>query len=444
MPRGLLALIGATLLGVFLVQMDSTMVNIALESLGHDLHAGLGTIQWVGTVYLLALAAMIPVAGWAVDRLGDRASWLTALALFTAGSLLCGLAWSAPALIAARGVQGIGGGLLLPLFQTIVTRRAGGRQLGQVMALIGVPLLLGPVVGPVLGGLLVDGPGWRWIFLVNLPICAAAAWAAVRVMPAGVTQPARLDLVGLLLLSPALVTIVWGLSSRSAPLALAGLVLLAAFVAHALRTPAPAVDLRLFRGRDFTAATILMFLAMVALLGTILLIPLYYQQVHGLTPLEAGLLLAPNGAGSALSLRYAGRFIDRFGVRPVALTGAALLLAVALAFTRLTATTSPWVLAALVAAGGLGFGAVLVPAQSAIFSNLPRPSVPHATTAVRVFQQIGASFGVALLATSLQRAALTRPLSAAFAHTFWWTAAASALALVPALMFRRRRDRVPA
>ncbi|MEV4347836.1 MDR family MFS transporter [Actinoplanes sp. NPDC049596] len=431
MYRGLLAL----LLGVFLVQMDSTMVNIALETLIGAFHADLATIQWVSTSYLLAMAAMIPVAGWAVDRFGDRAAWLSSLALFTLGSLLCGLAWSAPSLIAARVVQGLGGGLMMPLFQTIVARRAGGRPLGRVMAVIGVPLLLGPVLGPVLGGALVDGPGWRAIFLVNLPICAVAAWAAARALPASsAAQPPRPDMLGLALLCPALVGLVWG---RPFSTLLGGL-LLALFIAHALRAPAPAVDLRLFRSRDFTAASLLMLLAMVALLGTILLIPLYYQQVHGFTPLHAGLLLAPSGIGSALSLTYAGRLITHFGVRPVAVTGALLLTAVAVAFTQLTAATSPWTLGALVALSGLGFGAVLVTAQSRVYGGLPRASVPHATTAVRVFQQVGGSLGVAVLASSWQRNA------PAFGHTFWWAAGASALALGPALMFRSSPQPAPA
>jgi EmrB/QacA subfamily drug resistance transporter len=457
LPRNLLALVGAILLGVFPVQLDSTMVNIALESFRRDFHADLGTVQWISAAYLLAMAAVIPVSGWVIDRFGSRAAWLGSLALFTAGSLLCGLAWSAGSLITMRVVQGIGGGLLIPMFQTIIVRRAGGRPSGSIMALIGVPLLLGPVLGPVLGGVLVDGPGWRWIFLVNLPVCAVAGWAATRVMPAGhAERPARLDVLGLALLSPALLGIVWGLSRAGtdggfgavtvAALA-AGTVLLAWFVAHALRTDEPIVDLRLFRSRPFTAGAVLMFLAMVALLGTMLLIPLYYQQVHGFTPLHAGLLLVPNGIGSAITLTYAGRFIDRVGPRPVAVTGTLLLLGVALALTRLSAGTGPWVLIPLIALAGAGFGAVLVPAQAGIFGGLPRASASHATTAVRVFQQVGGSFGIAVLAVSVQRQAAgarsAAELGAAFGHTFWWAAGAAALMLIPALRLHADRP-VPA
>ncbi|MCU7726938.1 multidrug efflux MFS transporter [Actinoplanes sp. KI2] len=447
LPRDLLALVGAILLGVFLVQMDSTMVNIALESFRRDFHADLPTVQWISAAYLLAMAAVIPVAGWAIDRLGARTAWLASLALFTAGSLLCGLAWSAGSLIAMRVVQGAGGGMLLPLFQTILARRAAGRQLGQVMALIGIPLLLGPVLGPVLGGVLVDGLGWRWIFLVNLPICLLAAGAAARVLPGGRgSRPARLDVLGLALLSPALAAIVWGLSSAGADgrfgaatvaVPVAGLLLLAWFVRHALRVAEPVVDLRLFGRRAFAASSAAMFLAMVALIGTLLLIPLYYQQVHGFTPLHAGLLLAPQGAGSAIALSVAGRWTERFGVRPVAVAGVLLMLATTLALTQLTAGTSQWVLVPLIALSGAGFGTLVVSAQAGTYADLSPDLVPHATTAVRVFQQVGSSFGVAVLAVALQRnAAGAGSLAAAFGATFWWAFGAAALTLIPVMLMR--------
>ncbi|MFI5914603.1 MDR family MFS transporter [Dactylosporangium sp. NPDC051541] len=458
LPKDLLTLVGAILLGVFLVQMDSTMVNIALESFRRDFGADLGTVQWVSAAYLLAMAAVIPVAGWAIDRFGARSAWLGSLALFTLGSLLCGVAWSAGSLIAMRVVQGIGGGMLMPLFQTILARRAAGQQFGKVMALVGMPMLLGPVLGPVLGGILVDGAGWRWIFLVNLPFCAVAAWAAARVMPVErIERPARLDVLGLTLLSPALVGIVWSLSRAGTEghfsaltliLLAAGVTLLIAFVAHALRTADPVIDLRLFRSRNFTAASAVMFLGMIALIGTMLLIPLYYQQVHAYTPLHAGLLMAPSGVGSALSLMLAGRLTDRFGLRPVALTGAALLLGSALALTRLDGGTDQWLLAGLIALAGAGFGAVMVPAQGGIYAGLSREQVSHATGAVRVFQQVGGSFGVALLAVSLQRHAAgaqsPQELGAAFGTTFWWAAGAAALTIIPITLLRRAAPPAPA
>ncbi len=451
LPRELLALIGAILLGVFLVQMDATMVNIALESLHREFDADLATIQWVSTAYLLTMAGVIPVAAWAIDRFGARTAWLASLAIFTIGSVLCGLAWSAGSLIAMRVVQGIGGGLLMPLFQTIIARRAAGQQMSKVMAMVGAPLLLGPVLGPIVGGALVDGFGWRWIFLINLPVCLAAAWAAIKVMPADpVDRPAGLDVLGLFLLSPGLVAIVYGLTRAGTDAGfdagptigslIVGVVLLGWFVGHALRTAEPVVDLRLFRDRAFSLASVLMFLTMIALPASLLLLPLYYQQVHGFTPLHAGLLLAPQGIGSALSIMLSGRLTERLGVRPVALVGVLLLLGAVLGLTQIEAGTEQWMPAALAALVGAGFGAILVPAQVGVYANLPATAVPHATSAARVFQQVGASFGVAILAVALQHntSGATGPadLAHAFGTTYWWAAGAAALAIVPALAFR--------
>ncbi len=453
LPRELLALVGAILLGVFLVQMDSTMVNIALESLHRAFQADLRTIQWVSTAYLLAMAAMIPVAAWAIDRFGARTTWLTSLAIFTVGSLLCGLAWSTTSLIAMRVVQGIGGGLLMPLFQTILARRAAEQHLSKVMALVGAPLLLGPVLGPIVGGVLVNDFGWRWIFLVNLPVCLTAAWAAMRVMRADpVERTANIDVLGIALLSPGLVAIIYGLTRVGADAGFhsgvtlgslgAGLLLLGWFVVHALRTAEPAVDLRLFRDRNFSAASLLMFFAMIALLGSALLLPLYYQQVHGLSPLRAGLLLAPQGVGSALSIVFAGKLTDRYGVRSVSVSGALMLFGAVLGLTRLDSGTADWVVVALAALAGAGFSAILVPAQVGVYANLPAAAVSHATSAVRVFQQVGGSFGVAVLAVALQHNALgaTGPagLGRAFGTTYWWAVGAAALAGLSALAFRSR------
>jgi EmrB/QacA subfamily drug resistance transporter len=453
LPRELLALIGAILLGVFLVQMDSTMVNIALESLHREFNADLGTIQWVSAAYLLAMAGMIPVAGWAADRFGARTAWLTSLAIFTIGSGLCGLAWSAESLIVMRVVQGIGGGLLMPLFQTIIARRAAGQQLSRVMAMVGAPLLLGPVLGPIVGGMLVGSIGWRWIFLVNLPVCLAAAWVAMKVMRSeAVHRTANLDVLGLLLLSPGLVAIVYGLTRAATDAGFdagttigsltVGVVLLGWFVVHALRTAEPVVNLRLFRDRAFTLATILMFLAMIALIGSLLLLPLYYQQVHGFSPMRAGLLLAPQGIGSALSIVLAGRLTDRYGVRPIAVVGVLLLIVAVLGLTRLEAGTDQWTVAALAALAGAGFGAILVPAQVGVYSGLPGTAIPHATSAARVFQQLGGSFGVTILAVALQHNASGATGSAGLAHafgtTYWWAVGAASLAIVPALAFRPR------
>src|SRR3954468_11004152 len=200
--------------GVVMSILDTTIVNVALETLSRELNAPLATIQWVSTGYLLALAIVIPLTGWASERFGAKQVWMTSVALFGVGSALCGLAWSAESLIVFRVLQGFGGGMIMPVGMSLLTQVAGPHRVGRVMSVIGVPMLLGPILGPVIGGLIVDNASWRWIFYVNVPIALFALVLASRLLhaDAGRGDAGRLDWRGLLLLSPGVAAIVFGLS----------------------------------------------------------------------------------------------------------------------------------------------------------------------------------------------------------------------------------------
>jgi len=453
----LLKLAGIVLVGAVAVQLDATIVNVALDTLGRDLHAGLTTIQWVSTGYLLALAMVIPVAGWSVDRFGSKRMWTLALALFLGGSVLSGAAWSAGSLIAFRVLQGVGGGLLLPLMRTILAQAAGPQRLGRLMAAIGVPVALAPVLGPVIGGLIVDSVSWRWIFFINVPVCITAVVLAWRGMPD--TRPPGehpLDVLGMVLLSPALAAIVYGFSEAGphgtfgaaeviVPLAL-GAALLVGFAVHALRSRvAPLIDLHLFRRRSFAASVFLMFLAVLSIFGSLILLPLYYQQARDQSALEAGLLLAPQGLGVMLALPVVGRLTDRIGPRAIAVVGIALATLATIPYAQVSPGTSEVALGAALVVRGIGLGAVFVPALTASYHYLRPDEIPRATSAAQVIQQVGASFGTATLAVILQHQLSSHAagggagLSTAFGHTFWWAVAFSALALVPALFLPRER-----
>jgi EmrB/QacA subfamily drug resistance transporter len=450
LPRELLSLAYALMPGAVVVGLDATMVNVALETLARDFDASLATIQWVSTAYLLALAMAIPFSGWAIERFGARATWVAAIGVFTLGSVLCGVAWSAGSLIAFRVVQGLGGGTIVPVMQTILARAAGPARLPRVMAAIGVPAMLAPVVGPVLGGLLVSHASWRLIFYINVPICLGALVLSTRVAMPETRAPAgsKLDLRGLLLLTPALTAIVYGLSqagthgtftARSAviPAAL-GVGLLLAFAVHALGRSQPIIDLRLFRARSFAGSAGVIFFFSMAMLGSALLLPLYFQQVRGADALHAGLLLAPQGLGFGAALVAASRLSDRFGPRPLVLAGLAFTALSTFALTRLAVDTSYLYVSAASLISGLGIGSALVPAMAGAYRDLEQHAIPRATSAVRIFQQLGGSFGVAVLAVVLQQQLAHRVASAAaFAHTYWWALAFTIAALVPALVLPR-------
>src|SRR4051812_31586934 len=213
MDRALMLVASVVVLGAIMSILDTTVVNVALKTLSNDFNTDLATIQWVATGYTLALATVIPLTGWAADRFGTRRLYLTSIGLFVAGSALSGLAWSSGTLIFFRVLQGLGGGMLMPAGMTILTQAAGPQRVGRVMGIIGVPMLIGPILGPILGGWLVDDFSWRWMFFINVPIAALALILSLRILPRDVSQPAhRLDWRGLLLLSPSLAAIIFGLA----------------------------------------------------------------------------------------------------------------------------------------------------------------------------------------------------------------------------------------
>ncbi|URM98673.1 MFS transporter [Actinomadura madurae] len=189
LDRGLVTLGLVVVLGAIMSVIDATAVNVATRTLAEDFGASITSVQWVLTGYMLGLAAVIPVTGWATERFGARRVWISALALFLLGSALAGLAWSMPALIAFRVLQGIGGGMIIPVAQTILAQAAGPSRMGRMMGFIGLPMLLGSVAGPIVGGLIISTAGWRWIFLVNLPLGAVAIAAALRLLPASPGGP---------------------------------------------------------------------------------------------------------------------------------------------------------------------------------------------------------------------------------------------------------------
>lgn len=440
---------GILLCAAVLAGLDATIVNVGIDAVARDLGAPLSTVQWVMTGYLLAVSVVMPLSGWASERFGAKRMWLCAVALFIVGSALCGLAWSAPALIAFRVVQGIGGGLMQPIGQAMVAQAAGPARMGRIMAVTSVPVLFAPVLGPVLGGLIVQGLDWRWMFLVNLPIGAVVLAVAARSLPPiGARMPQnRLDLLGLLLISPGLAAVVYGFTAVGAgggfaapgallPLLL-GAALLIAYAVHALRgRGTPLIDLRFFARRGFAAATGNSFLLGASLYSSMLLIPLYYQQVQQVSALAAGLLLAPQALGTALTTYLAGRLADRFGPRPLLLAGIAASLLGTLAFTQLAAQPPDWLLTASLVLRGIGMGLTMAPGMAAVYRSVTRQEAPRAASALNVLNRVGGSLGTALLVVVLQSG---DPGPAAFGEAFWWAFGLTALSLVPAFLFPARQ-----
>ncbi len=446
------------ILGAIMSVLDTTIVNVALHDLSIDLHSSLSGIQWVVTGYLLSLAAVIPVTGWAVRRYSARRLYLIALVVFTVGSALCALAANSGELIAFRVLQGVGGGMLTPIGQMILVKAAGPRNLPKVMSLIGIPIVLAPVFGPTLGGLLLQSVGWQWIFMINVPVGALALTMAWRLLPhdsAGTDQAGRLDVVGLGLAAAGVVGLTYGLSESATAgtlvsssvlvPALGGLALLGLFVARSLRIERPLLDLNLFANPAFRAASIVTFCLGAALFGGMILMPLYFQTIRGEDAIQTGLLLIPQGIGGGLGMFLSGRMTERFGAGRTSFLGAMILAAATIPFVLVTDTTPYATIGTAMIFRGIGIGLSIMPAMTAAFSVLPREKVNDASPQLTVLQRVGGSLGTAIFAVVLQSqtssAHTTAAAAAAFGHTYWWVMGVTLLALIPTLLLARTERR---
>ena len=414
LDRKVLMVAGVVVLGAIMSILDITVVSVALKTFQTEFDATAAQVAWTMTGYTLALASVIPLTGWAADRFGTKRLYLLAVTLFTAGSVLCATATSLEMLTLFRVLQGLGGGMLMPLGMTILTRAAGPDRVGRVMAVLGIPMLLGPIFGPILGGWMIDSFSWHWIFLINLPIGIGAFVYATIVLPKDHVEPSEsFDFVGMLLLSPGLAAFLYGVSSipesgtilDTGVLGWAGVgaLLIIAFVPWALR-PAnqhPLIQLRLLENKNFTVAVIAMMLFAISFFGASLLFPLYFQEVRGETALQAGLLLAPQGIGAMLTMPAAGFLSDKIGPGKIVLTGITVITVGMGMFTQVGAETGyPYLISALFIMG-LGMGATMMPIMSAALATLSEHNIARGSTFLNITQQVAASIGTALFSVLL-------------------------------------------
>jgi EmrB/QacA subfamily drug resistance transporter len=452
--------------GTIMTILDSTIVNVALTPLARDFRATLPVIQWVLTGYGLALAMVIPVTGWAVERFGVKTTWVTSLLIFIVGSVASGAAWNVTALIAFRVLQGIGGGVVIPVGQMIMARKAGPDRMARVMGVVAIPSMIGPLLGPVVGGLILENLSWRWMFYINVPLCAVALYLAVKFLPrdSGHSPAHRLDALGLGLLSPGVAFLVYGLSEASTDntqLAIwtaAGAACVAAFVLHAQRSKAPLVSVRAFTRRAFAVCSGAMFVYLGALYGFMIVLPVYFQVVRGQSPLSAGLLLAPLSLGAGITMALSGRLAHRISARWAIIAGMAAVAAGAVALARIDVGTSLVLVAGALLLASLGHGVILPLGMGAAYQGTPKAEIPAATATFNVVFRVASSFGTAVFAVVVQQAIRSRvpgisglagaarlrgapalaALAGAFGVSFWWVAAMAAAAIVPALFIPGR------
>jgi EmrB/QacA subfamily drug resistance transporter len=478
---------GVVVIGAIMSILDITVVNVALPTFqavfakSPAQPIAYSTVAWTVTAYTLALATVIPLTGWAADRFGTKRLYILAVMLFTGGSAVCAAATSIGMLIGFRALQGLGGGMLMPLGMTIMTRAAGPKRMGRLMAVLGVPLLLGPILGPILGGWLIENASWHWIFLINVPIGLVGMAYAFLALPRDAPTPSEtLDVLGVLLMSPGLALFLYGVSSipekgtMNAPKVYVpmgiGVVLIGIFVWHTFRPAHPLLDLRLFRNRNLTTATTTLFLFGAAFFGGLLLVPTYFQQVRGESTLHAGLLVAPQGIGAMLTMPIAGALSDRIPVGRIVPLGLLVICGGMFALTQISSTTPYTQLIAILFVMGLGMGATMMPVMTSAVKTLASHEVARGSTLLNIIQQIASSVGVAVMSVLLtghlkdtqlagpamaawrdpslvQRiggpAAVTKGLADAahaFSSTYWVAAFLVTLTLAPALFLPRKHE----
>jgi MFS transporter, DHA2 family, multidrug resistance protein len=395
--------------------LDGTAVAVAQRTFVAEFGSTQAIVSWTMAGYMLAFAAVVPVTGWAADRFGTKRLFAGGVLVFTLASLLCTIAPNILLFISFRVLQGCGGGIMTPLSFVILTHESGPKRLGRLVAIGAVPFLLGPIGGPILGGWLIGTYGWKWIFLINLPIGLSAVALAAVMFPKDRPAPSEaLDVTGMLLLSPGMAILLAGLSSIPGRRtiadhhvlipSIAGLALIAAFIFHAWRrTDAPLIDLRLVKNRMVRQANMTLLIFAATYVGILVLVPSYFQVALHQTPMQSGMHLIAMGIGIVLTTPFAGAFMDKYGPSKIVLTAFPLMAAGLGIFTIGVARQtdySPTLLAGLVLIG-MGVGCAATPLSAACVQPLAPHQIARGTTLRSVNNQLGGAVGAALMTVLL-------------------------------------------
>ncbi|MDB5053173.1 MAG: transporter [Bacilli bacterium] len=401
----------AIIIGLFMVILDGTAVNVAIPTLVKDFNSSLSVLQWTVTGYALANAAVIPLAGWLSDRFGAKQIFLISVGLFTIGSLLCAIATNSTQLIVYRLLQGIGGGMVMPIAMAFTYRLSPPNKVGAVMGMMGIPILLAPALGPVLAGWLVDYHTWHWIFIINLPIGIIGLIIGIRSLPRIKRQSvAALDILGMLLGPIAFAALSYGVSegglrgwstSKTITGLTVGIVALILFVIVELRQKQPILELRVFKSIDFSRGIVIQWISQIALFGTMFMIPLFLQSARNLSAFDTGLIMLPQAIAAGVFMPISGKLFDKIGARPLVMAGMAIVTFATFLLTRISALDATSALILPLSLLGAGMGLFMMPLNTHLIQASPQNLVGRVTSLTNAAQQVMSSFAVAGLSTIL-------------------------------------------
>jgi DHA2 family multidrug resistance protein len=414
--RGLIAF--TVMLPTLIEIIDTSIVNVSLDHIRGSLSAGYDEATWTITAYLVSNAIIIPMAGWLARLIGRKNYQIASIALFTFSSFMCGSAWSLGSLVFFRVLQGIGGGGLVPISQSILLESFPREKHGTAMAIFGMGAMLGPIVGPLLGGWITDTLTWRWIFYINIPIGILSIIMNIMVIqdpPYMQRQKMKIDYWGLLFLSVGLGALQfmldkgesedWFNSELIIAFTVVSCVALTLLVITERYATQPIVNLRVFKDRTFTSGATVMFFVFLNLFGSIVLLPIFLQMMMGYTSLYAGLVLGPGGIATMLAMPFAGKLVSKVNPKRILTVGISICALSTYLMSRFTLQTDFWTFVWPRVTLGLGMGLTFIPLTTMTLSHIPRERMTEATSLYNLLRNMGGSVGIAFTTTMLSRRA---------------------------------------
>jgi DHA2 family multidrug resistance protein len=414
--RGLVAF--TVMLPTLIEIIDTSVVNVSLDHIRGSLSAGYDEATWTITAYLVSNAIVIPMAGWLARLIGRKNYQIASIVIFTFSSFMCGSAWSLPSLVFFRILQGIGGGGLVPISQSILLESFPREKHGQAMAIFGMGAMLGPIVGPLLGGWITDTMSWRWIFYINIPIGIVAIIMNAIVIqdpPYMQRQKMKIDYWGLLFLSVGLGALQfvldkgesedWFESNLIIAFAIVSVVALTLLFINEYYSDNPIVNLSVFKDRTFTSGATVMFFVFLNLFGSIVLLPVFLQVLMGYTSFYAGLVLGPGGIATMIAMPIAGRLVSKVNPKRILIVGISICAISTYMMSRFNLTTDFWTFVWPRVVLGLGMGFTFIPLTTLTLSHIPKERMTEATSIYNLLRNMGGSVGIAFTTTMLSRRA---------------------------------------
>lgn len=406
-----LAPVMVALIGAFMSILDSSIVNVAIPTIMNVFNAATSDVQWVSTIYMLAMGVVVPLSGWLGDKIGYKRLYMATLAIFVMGSLLCGISWDLNSLIFFRVLQAIGGGMIMPTMMAMIYSIVPRDKIGSGMAIFGISLMVGPALGPTIGGYLVEYVNWRWIFTINLPIGIVGILLAWIVLPDFPSKKAgKLDVGGALSSAVMLFSLLlalskgsdWGWTDERIIILFAiSFFTLLLFVYLELTSDNPLLELRVFKYRSFTTANLLVVITTIGMYAAIFYLPLFLQRIRGLGAMETGLLLMPGALASGLMMPITGKLYDKIGPRPLAIFGVIGLGLVMFQFHKLDVMTANSTIVWWATLRGMVMAFANMPAQTAALSDVPNNLIGRASAISNIIRSVSGSFGLAVLTAIL-------------------------------------------